>query len=99
MNQEVLAIRHVHFEDLGSLERVLGERSRPVRYLDVGFARIEAPDPVVPSLMVVLGGPINACDDEVGSPHHQVSRSQTIAPSNPAITTYWVTTWAPCRSS
>lgn len=62
MNPEVLAIRHVHFEDLGSLELVLGERSRPVRYLDVGFARIEAPDPVAPSLMVVLGGPINACD-------------------------------------
>ncbi|MGH8777671.1 glutamine amidotransferase [Paraburkholderia sp.] len=63
MNDEVLAIRHVHFEDLGSLELVLGERSRPVRYLDVGFARIEAPDPVAPSLMVVLGGPINASDD------------------------------------
>ena len=40
MNHEVLAIRHVHFEDLGSLELVLGERSRPVRYLDVVFARI-----------------------------------------------------------
>jgi GMP synthase (glutamine-hydrolysing) len=64
MNHEVLAIRHVHFEDLGSLERVLGDRGRPVRYLDVGFARIEAPDPVAPSLMVILGGPINACDDE-----------------------------------
>ena len=63
MNQEVLAIRHVHFEDLGSLERVLGERGRPVRYLDVGFARIEAPNPVTPSLMVVLGGPISATDD------------------------------------
>jgi GMP synthase (glutamine-hydrolysing) len=63
MNHEVLAIRHVHFEDLGSLELVLGERSRPVRYLDVGFARIEAPDPVAPSLMVILGGPISAIDD------------------------------------
>jgi GMP synthase (glutamine-hydrolysing) len=63
MIHEVLAIRHVHFEDLGSLERVLGERSRPVRYLDVGFARIEAPNPVAPSLMVVLGGPISATDD------------------------------------
>jgi GMP synthase (glutamine-hydrolysing) len=63
MNQEVLAIRHVHFEDLGSLELVLGERGRPVRYLDVGFARIEAPNPVSPSLMVVLGGPISATDD------------------------------------
>lgn len=63
MNHEVLAIRHVHFEDLGSLELVLGERGRPVRYLDVGRGRIEAPDPVAPSLMVILGGPINACDD------------------------------------
>jgi GMP synthase (glutamine-hydrolysing) len=63
MNHEVLAIRHVHFEDLGSLELVLGERSRPVRYLDVGFARIEAPDPAAPSLMVILGGPISASDD------------------------------------
>jgi GMP synthase (glutamine-hydrolysing) len=63
MNHEVLAIRHVHFEDLGSLELVLGERGWPVRYLDVGFARIEAPNPVAPSLMVVLGGPIGAYDD------------------------------------
>src|SRR6201995_357541 len=63
MNHEVLAIRHVHFEDLGSLELVLGERGCPVRYLDVGFARIEAPDPVAASLMVVLGGPISATDD------------------------------------
>ncbi len=64
MLHEVLAIRHVHFEDLGSLERVLGERGRPVRYLDVGFARIEAPNPVMPSLMVILGGPISAYDDD-----------------------------------
>ena len=71
MNHEVLAIRHVHFEDLGSLERVLGERGRPVRYLDVGFARIEAPNPVMPSLMVILGGPIAAYDDD---------RYPTIAP-------------------
>jgi GMP synthase (glutamine-hydrolysing) len=63
MIHEVLAIRHVHFEDLGSLELVLGERGRPVRYLDVGLGRIEAPDPVAPSLMVVLGGPISAGDD------------------------------------
>jgi GMP synthase (glutamine-hydrolysing) len=64
MNHEVLAIRHVHFEDLGSLERVLGDRGWPVRYLDVGFARIEAPDPVAALLMVVLGGPIGAYDDD-----------------------------------
>src|SRR5579872_395823 len=35
--------------------------------------------------------PIRACEEEVGNPHHQVSKSQTIAPKSPVITTYWVT--------
>src|SRR5581483_2224277 len=34
--------------------------------------------------------PISACDDDVGRPHHQVSKSQTMAPINPVITTYCV---------
>ncbi|HEX7685929.1 MAG TPA: glutamine amidotransferase [Trinickia sp.] len=63
MNREVLAIRHVHFEDLGSLEQVLGERAWFVRYLDVGAARVEAPKPEAPGLTVILGGPISAFDD------------------------------------
>jgi GMP synthase (glutamine-hydrolysing) len=63
MNREVLAIRHVSFEDLGSFEHVLGERGLAVRYLDVGLARLDAPDPAAAALMVVLGGPISAFDD------------------------------------
>jgi GMP synthase (glutamine-hydrolysing) len=63
MKREVLAIRHVYFEDLGSLELVLGDRGQLVRYLDVGRARIEAPDPLDTSLMVVLGGPIGAYEE------------------------------------
>ncbi len=63
MKQEVLAIRHVHFEDLGCLELVLGEQGHLVRYLDVGRARIDAPNPLDPSLLVVLGGPIGAYED------------------------------------
>ena len=35
--------------------------------------------------------PIKACEDEVGSPHHHVSRSQMIAPKSPVSTTYWFT--------
>src|SRR5947208_2709374 len=35
--------------------------------------------------------PMRACDDEVGSPHHHVSTSHTIAPNRPAMTTYWFT--------
>src|SRR6266516_6067516 len=34
---------------------------------------------------------MRACDDEVGSPHHHVSTSHTIAPNRPAMTTYWFT--------
>jgi len=63
MNREALAVRHVHFEDLGTLELVLGERAWSVRYLDVGLARVEAPKPEGPALTVVLGGPIAAYDD------------------------------------
>lgn len=60
MNAEVVAIRHVHFEDLGSFEQVLGERGRRVRYVDVGGSRVEVLDALEPSLLVVLGGPISA---------------------------------------
>ncbi|WP_244814840.1 glutamine amidotransferase [Caballeronia sp. Lep1P3] len=63
MKHEALAIRHVNFEDLGSLELVLGDRGHFVRYLDVGRGRIDAPNPLDPSLLVVLGGPIGAYDD------------------------------------
>lgn len=55
MNAEVVAIRHVHFEDLGSFEQVLGERGRRVRYVDVGASRIEALDASVPALLVEIG--------------------------------------------
>src|SRR5215510_7462822 len=34
---------------------------------------------------------MRAWDEDVGSPHHQVSRSHTIAPTSPAMTTYCVT--------
>ncbi len=59
MNAEVVAIRHVHFEDLGSFEQVLGERGRRVRYVDVGGSRVEVLDALEPSLLVGLGGPIS----------------------------------------
>jgi GMP synthase (glutamine-hydrolysing) len=65
MNAEVVAIRHVHFEDLGSFERVHGARGRRVRYVDVGTSRVEVLDASGPSLLVVLGGPISAYDDDL----------------------------------
>src|SRR5450631_2221986 len=35
--------------------------------------------------------PSSACDEEVGRPHHHVSRSQAMAPKSAASTTYWST--------
>ena len=53
-----LVLRHVAFEDLGTLTAILAHRAIVPRYLDVGVDPI-APDEVARTdLLVVLGGPI-----------------------------------------
>lgn len=60
----ILAVRHLAFEDLGLLAPLLHERGHTVRYLDAGV------DPITPArlhdadLVVVLGGPIGANDED-----------------------------------
>jgi hypothetical protein len=34
---------------------------------------------------------MRACEDDVGNPHHHVSRSQAMAPTSPARITHWST--------
>lgn len=53
-----LAIRHVHFEDLGVFESGLAAAGYRVRYHDIGLDQLEELDPLAPDLLVVLGGPI-----------------------------------------
>lgn len=65
MNRTVLALRHVHFEDLGTLEPVLRERGYAVRYVDPAVEDLSAVDVLEPDLLVVLGGPIGAFDDDL----------------------------------
>ena len=60
-----LAIRHVAFEDIGSLGMVLEERGVAVRYIEAGADNIAALDPLAPDLVVVLGGPIGATEDQL----------------------------------
>jgi GMP synthase (glutamine-hydrolysing) len=60
-----IAIRHVHFEDLGSLEPALERAGYRIRYADYGVDDIAALDPVAPDLVVVLGGPIGAYEDDL----------------------------------
>ena len=64
MHRSVLAIRHVHFEDLGTLEPLLRERGYAVYYVDATTANLSSLDALTPDLLVVLGAPIGACDDE-----------------------------------
>ncbi len=60
-----IAIRHVHFEDLGSLEPALKRAGYKVRYADCCVDDIAALDPVAPDLVVVLGGPIGAYEVDI----------------------------------
>lgn len=57
-----LAIRHVAFEDLGSFEAVLRRRGHDIAFAEAGGG-LAAIDALAPDLMVVLGGPIGACDN------------------------------------
>ena len=58
-----LAIRHVHFEDLGSFEPVLADHGYSVAYAEAGLDDLKVIDPRGPELLVVLGGPIGVYEE------------------------------------
>lgn len=58
-----LALRHLHFEDLGTLEPLLRERGYQIRYLDPTECRLTDIDALAPDLVIALGGPVGAFDD------------------------------------
>lgn len=60
-----IAIRHLDFEDLGSLESLLVTRGYSVRYLDAATDDLQTVDTATADLLVVLGGPIGAFDDAI----------------------------------
>lgn len=60
-----LALRHIHFEDLGTLEPLLRERGFAVRYADPAVDDLSAVDIDSPHLVVALGGPIGAYDEAI----------------------------------
>ncbi|MCC2957570.1 glutamine amidotransferase [Massilia sp. IC2-477] len=64
MNKTALVIRHLHFEDLGTLEPLLAQRGYAVRYLDPAVDAMPLAQAAAPELVVVLGGPIGAFDDD-----------------------------------
>lgn len=63
MTKSLLAVRHLAFEDLGGFEQPLHAAGYDIRYADMGVddvARFGDPD-----LLVVLGGPIGAYEDDL----------------------------------
>ncbi len=59
-----LVIRHVAFEDLGTLEPLLAANGISVHWLDAGIDDLGAIDPVRPALLVALGGPISVYEGD-----------------------------------
>ena len=60
-----IAIRHVAFEDLGTFAPVLARRGWAVAYRDAAVDDLRAPELAEADLLVVLGGPIGAYEDEL----------------------------------
>ena len=54
-----LALRHVHFEDCGTLAGVLRERGFEIRYVEAGRENLRDVDVTTPELVIGLGGPVS----------------------------------------
>jgi GMP synthase (glutamine-hydrolysing) len=63
--KSAIVIRHVHFEDLGVFAPVLEGRGYHVAYLDIGVDQMVADPLDKADLLVVLGGPIGAYEDDL----------------------------------
>lgn len=59
-----IALRHVHFEDLGTLEPLLHRHEYKVDYHDVGIRELDARELDRADLLIVLGAPIGAHDEK-----------------------------------
>jgi GMP synthase (glutamine-hydrolysing) len=64
MPKSAVAIRHVHFEDLGTFGPELEAAGFDLRYVDVGRDDPGGLDATEPDLLVVLGGPIGVYETE-----------------------------------
>ncbi|HLH76022.1 MAG TPA: glutamine amidotransferase [Candidatus Binataceae bacterium] len=63
--KSAIAIRHVPFEDLGNLAPVLAAHGLASRYLDCGLDEIDGRAAREADLLVILGGPIGAYEDNL----------------------------------
>lgn len=65
MKKQAIAIRHVAFEDAGSFAAVLQQQGYALRYVEAGYDDLGGIDALEPELLLVLGGPIGAYEEDV----------------------------------
>ncbi|WP_127476864.1 glutamine amidotransferase [Sulfurivermis fontis] len=65
MKKQALAIRHVAFEDAGSFAVTLEQLGYELHYLEAGMDDLAAIDAAAPDLLLILGGPIGAYEEEL----------------------------------
>ncbi len=65
MRKTAIAIRHLAFEDLGVFAPELAAAGYEIRYLEAGRDDLRTPELATCDLLVVLGGPIGADQDDL----------------------------------
>lgn len=65
MNKQAIAVRHVGFEDAGSFAAVLEQHGYALRYLEAGYDDLAPIEAEAPELLLILGGPIGAYEDDI----------------------------------
>jgi GMP synthase (glutamine-hydrolysing) len=63
--KRAVVIRHLAFEDLGSLAPALAKHGYDVRYVEAGVDDVTALATEAPDLLVVLGGPIGVYETDI----------------------------------
>jgi GMP synthase (glutamine-hydrolysing) len=63
--KQAVAVRHVAFEDAGSFAAVLEQQGYALRYVEAGMDDLAAVEAAAPDLLLVLGGPIGAYEDDI----------------------------------
>jgi GMP synthase (glutamine-hydrolysing) len=60
-----IALRHIHFEDVGTFDTVLAEYGYSLRYVDPALDDLADPALRQADLLIVLGGPIGVGDQDI----------------------------------
>jgi GMP synthase (glutamine-hydrolysing) len=60
----VIALRHIAFEDAGTIGNLLARRGAIIEYVDAGVDDLLAIEAATPDLLIVLGGPIGVYDTD-----------------------------------